>query len=160
MKEDVEMSKNEIIAVSTQSLDGLNALVDPRFGRCRAFTIVTIQNGQIGNVKVIENPAIMAGGGAGIQAAQTVSDSGANAVITGNLGPNAAGALQSMGIRIYLVASGTAQSVIKDYLDGKLQQSGSANVPSHFGMGRGSGLGRGGGMGRGMGRGRGIPRQF
>ncbi|NVM53214.1 MAG: NifB/NifX family molybdenum-iron cluster-binding protein [Candidatus Helarchaeota archaeon] len=150
------MKGNEIIAVTSQSLDGLNALVDPRFGRCRAFTIVKIQSGDIVDTQVLENPAMMAGGGAGIQAAQTVGNSGAQIVITGNLGPNASSALQGLGITTYIGASGNVESAINAYLSGSLQQATSANVPSHFGMGRGGGQGggRGGGMGRqGGGRG-------
>ena len=144
------MSENVIVAVSSQSLEGLNASVDMRFGRCRAFTIVKIQNGRIVEVTALENPAMMAGGGAGIQAAQQIGNAGAQVVLTGNMGPNASSALQSLGITVYLGASGTVESAINAYLNGQLQQTSSANVPSHFGMGRGGG---GGGGGRGMGRG-------
>jgi predicted Fe-Mo cluster-binding NifX family protein len=146
-----DMSRNEIIAVSSQSLDGLNAPVDPRFGRCRAFTVVKVENGQIRDVQVFENGGMMAGGGAGIQAGQLVGNSGASVVLTGNVGPNASQALQGLGIAVYVGASGTVQSAINAYLNGQLQQAGSATVPSHFGMGGGGGRGGGRGMGGGGG---------
>ncbi|HUY00807.1 MAG TPA: NifB/NifX family molybdenum-iron cluster-binding protein [Candidatus Deferrimicrobium sp.] len=137
------MTTNELIAVSSQSLDGLKAQVDPRFGRCRAFTIVKVENGRIVNVQTLENPAMMAGGGAGIQAAQLVGNSGAKVVLTGNFGPNASTALQGLGIVTYIGVSGTVESAIQDYLNGKFQKTDTANVPSHFGMGAGGGGGRG-----------------
>ena len=142
------MAKNETIAVSSQSLDGLSATLDPRFGRCRAFTIIQIENGKIKDIRALENPAMMAGGGAGIQAAQLVGNSGAQVVITGNVGPNASSALQGLGLAVYLSPSGTVESVVNEYIKGNLNQVTAATVPSHFGMGRG-----GGGGGRGMGRG-------
>ncbi len=145
------MSKNETIAVSSQTLDGLSATLDPRFGRCRAFTIVRVENNKIIDVRALENPAMMAGGGAGIQAAQLVGNSGAQVVITGNVGPNASSALQGLGLAVYLSPSGTVESVVNEYIKGNLNQVTAATVPSHFGMGRGGGGGRGGG--RGMGRG-------
>ncbi len=146
------MKGNETVAVTSQSLDGINAQVDPRFGRCRAFTIVKLQNGRIVDTQVIENPAMMAGGGAGIQAAQLIGESGATVVLTGNLGPNASSALQGLGITTYIGASGTVNSAISAYLNEKLQQATGATVPSHFGMGGGGGFGRGGGRGGGRGR--------
>jgi predicted Fe-Mo cluster-binding NifX family protein len=149
------MKGNEIVAVTSQSLDGLNAQVDPRFGRCRAFTLVELRNGQITSVQTLENGAMMAGGGAGIQAAQTIGNSGAQVVITGNVGPNAISALQSLGLTTYIGASGNVQTAIDAYLNGRLQSVSGANVPSHFGMGRGGGRGMGGGGGRGGGRGMG-----
>ncbi|MHA1276825.1 MAG: NifB/NifX family molybdenum-iron cluster-binding protein [Candidatus Helarchaeota archaeon] len=145
------MNQEEIIAVSSQSLDGLNALVDPRFGRCRAFTIVRVDRGTIKDVQVMENAGMMAGGGAGIQAAQSIGNTGARVVLTGNVGPNASQALQGLGISVYTGASGTVESAINSYLNGTLQRASSATVPSHFGMG-GGGRGMGGG-GRGMGGG-------
>jgi len=148
------MNRNEIIAVTSQSLDGLNALVDSRFGRCRAFTIVKLQEGKIVEMQAMENPAMMAGGGAGIQAAQLIGNSGATVVLTGNLGPNASSALQGLNITTYIGISGTVESAINAYLKGQLQQIIEPNVPSHFGMGRGGGMGHGGGMGRGGRRGR------
>jgi predicted Fe-Mo cluster-binding NifX family protein len=49
------------------------------------------------------------GGGAGIQAAQTVANRGVEAVITGQIGPNAVRVLNSAGIAVYVGASGWGQ---------------------------------------------------
>nr|WP_320017551.1 NifB/NifX family molybdenum-iron cluster-binding protein [uncultured Desulfobacter sp.] len=99
--------------------------------------------------EVLESEAATLGSGAGIQAAQMVVNAGAEAVITGSLGPNATDVLSAAGLKIYLGAAGTIKEVLQQYKDGQLQDS---PVPSAA-AGVGMGPGRGRGMGRGMGRG-------
>lgn len=70
----------------TATAPGLDAYVDPRFGRCQCFTIVDLDTMEFESV---ENPNITALGGAGIQSAQLVANRGAGVVLTGNVGPNA-----------------------------------------------------------------------
>ena len=147
-----------IIAVTSQGNGGLNAMVDPRFGRCASFTFVTIANGKINSVNVVNNAARMAGGGAGIQSAQAVGDNGTNVILTGNVGPDAYQGLNSLSLEIYTGLSGmTVEAAVNKYLSGSLQSVGDATVGSHFGMG--SGRGMGGGSGRGMGGGGGRGRR-
>jgi predicted Fe-Mo cluster-binding NifX family protein len=102
--------------------------------------------------EAVENPAIAASGGAGIQAAQFVIERGAQAVVTGNVGPNAFNVFQSAGVSIYLFGGGTVRQAVEAYKEGQLSTVSGANVQAHAGMGMG---GQGMGMGRGMGRGRG-----
>jgi predicted Fe-Mo cluster-binding NifX family protein len=99
--------------------------------------------------EIVPNPAMNQGGGAGIQAAQFVINHGAQAVLTGNLGPNAFDVLQAAGIPGYLVSEGTVRQAVEAFKDGRLQPLAGANVAAHAGMGRGMGMGRG--AGRGMG---------
>ena len=148
------------IIVSSQPPGGLDSLVDPRFGRCSTFTIVDVDNsGKILNVQVIPNSAANAPGGAGIQATQLVASTGAQVIITGNLGPNASRALQQLGVAIFVAPlSITVRDAIMQYLSGMLQPfmgTPSGYQPYGGGMGRGMGQGRGRGGGRGRGRGQG-----
>ena len=136
----------------------LDSPVDPRFGRCAYFVIVDTETMSF---SALENPGAMMGGGAGIQAAQAVSASGAEAVVAGNFGPNAYRALSAAGVKIYLAAAGTVRQVVEMLKNGQLQEVGAPTVAAHFGTGAapGQGLGQGmppgmGGMGRGGGRGR------
>jgi predicted Fe-Mo cluster-binding NifX family protein len=93
--------------------------------------------------EAVANPAMSQGGGAGIQAAQFVVNHGADAVLTGNLGPNAFDVLQAAGVPGYLVAGGTVRQAVDAYRAGELQPMGEANVGAHAGMrGRGRGMGR------------------
>ncbi len=128
----------------------LEAQVDPRFGRCAYFIIADSETLEF---EAISNAAVMASGGAGIQAAQSVSTKDVKAVITGSVGPNAFFALNSSDIKILAGASGSVRNAIEMYKASKLEEI-STPGPSHMGMG--SGGGRGGGRGRSRGgRGRG-----
>jgi predicted Fe-Mo cluster-binding NifX family protein len=138
------------VAVSASGKD-LDAQIDPRFGRCVCFIIVDTDDLSF---QAFDNESMALGGGAGIQSAQFVSSKGAEVVITGNIGPNAARTLSAAGTKVVIGQSGTVKSVIEDYKQGKLKTATEANVPSHFGMGGGMGGGRGGGMGGGRGGGR------
>jgi predicted Fe-Mo cluster-binding NifX family protein len=80
-------------------------------------------------------------GGAGVQAAQLVAHKGANTLITGNLGPNAASALSASGIKVYLVPGGMVKEVTEAFKAGKLQEVSGPTVSPHFGMGGGRGMG-------------------
>lgn len=148
------------IAVSVGGTD-LKAPVDQRFGRAQAFLIVDPETMEFEH---LSNPNIDAGGGAGISTAQMVADKGVEAVLTGNVGPNAFRVLSAAGVKVYTGASGSVDDAIKSYKQGTLSEAGSANVDEYFGTGgvggRGGGMGRGmgGGMGRGMGGGGGRGR--
>ena len=136
-----------------------DARIDLRFGRCRCFAIVDVD---ADTYDYIDNEAAALGGGAGLQAAQMLADAGVNAIITGNLGPNASSVLETAGIKTYLCNSGTVGDVLQQYRNGLLAESAGHTVSSHFGdggldIGRGPGTGRGlgGGMGQGRGGGQG-----
>jgi predicted Fe-Mo cluster-binding NifX family protein len=125
------------VAISAIGKD-LNCQVDPRFGRCQYFVFV---DPETMDFQTFENEGLMASGGAGVQAAQLVAQKGANALITGNLGPNAASAISASGIKVYLVPGGTVKDVIANYKSGSLREASGATVPPHFGMGGGRGMG-------------------
>ena len=113
--------------------NGLDASVDPRFGRCQYFLFV-----DTGTMKfeAVGNPAFTAGGGAGIQAAQAVVNKGAHAVITGNVGPNAFQALQAGGVKIITGAQGTVKEVIERFNKGEYEYASRPSVETHHGSGR------------------------
>jgi predicted Fe-Mo cluster-binding NifX family protein len=101
--------------------------------------------------EAVENPAIAAPGGAGIQAAQFIVERGAQAVVTGNMGPNAFSVLQSAGVPVYLFDGGTVRQAVEACRQGRLSIAGQASAPAHAGMGRGRGVGMGRGVGTGVG---------
>jgi predicted Fe-Mo cluster-binding NifX family protein len=125
------------ICVSARE-NNLEAQLDPRFGRCEYFVIVDSETMQF---EVVPNMAAGATGGAGIQAAQTIANKGVKVVITGNVGPNAFGALSAAGIEIVTGAPGTVREVVEKFRRGELQRTGGPTVGGHFGMDRGRGRG-------------------
>jgi len=119
------------IGVTSTGKD-LNAQVDPRFGRCQYFLIVDTDTM---NFEIISNESAMASGGAGIQAAQKVAKTGVEAILTGNVGPNAYQTLSAAGIKVVTGANGTIKEVVEKYKKGELKETRGASVNSHFGMG-------------------------
>lgn len=121
------------ICVSASS-NTLDANVDPRFGRCPYFVIVDSETMES---EVVSNDSTNAAHGAGIQAAQTVANSGATVVITGNVGPNAFKVLSATGIKIITGVSGSIKEAVEKYKNGELQETTNPTVGGHFGMGKG-----------------------
>jgi len=108
------------------------------------------------NFEAVENSSAMSSGGAGIAAAQSVTDKGVEAVLTGNCGPNAHQVLSAAGIKVMTGVSGIVKEAIEGYKSGHYQETTQPNVAVNFGKGQGStGTGRGGGMGMGRHMGRG-----
>ena len=144
------------VAVSSNGED-LNAQLDPRFGRCAYFLAVNPDNMSF---EAFENKSAVQGGGAGIQAAQFLASQGAEAVITGNCGPNAVQTLSAAGVELFEVQTGTVGEVVERFKNGHLKPTSEATVESHSGMTTATGFDRGGGIGggRGMGGGRGTGR--
>ena len=129
--------------VVTANSTNLDAPTSPIFGRCPAYLFVDTETMAF---EATENPALSAPGGAGIQAAQFVVERGAQAVLTGNVGPNAMNVLQAAGVPLYLISEGTVRQAVEMFRQGQLNAMSGATVPAHAGMGGGRGGGRG--MGR------------
>lgn len=123
------------IAVSATGT-GLDAQIDPRFGRCQHFVIIDPETMEIDST---QNDNMMASGGAGIATAQMIAGKGVEAVLTGNCGPNAFNVLNAAGIKVVTGVTGTVTNAIEDYKAGKYAASSQASVRPHSGMGRGGG---------------------
>jgi len=126
----------------------LEAQIDPRFGRCQYFVLVDTDTMAF---EAIRNEGADSMSGAGIQTAQAIVEKGAQAVITGNVGPNAYQVLSSAGTKILTGASGTVREAVEKFKGGQFREAATPG-PAGFGMGPGMGRGFGMGMGRGMGR--------
>lgn len=124
------------VSASGESLD---SNVDPRFGRCPYFIIVETEGKEIKNYEVVNNQAVQAMRGAGVQAAQTVANKEVEVVITGNIGPNAFNVLSQTGIKIITGVSGKVGETVEKYLKGELKET----TKPTFGFGPGMGRGKG-----------------
>jgi predicted Fe-Mo cluster-binding NifX family protein len=136
------------VAVSAQG-DTLDAPASPVFGRCPFYVFV---DSETMSFEAKPNEAMNMGGGAGIQAAQFVVQQGAQAVLSGNLGPNAYEVLQAAGVPSYLITEGTVRQAVEAFKEGQVQSMAGPNVAAHAGAGQGMGMGMGRGIGRGRGR--------
>ncbi len=132
----------------TAGASGLDAPMDPRFGRSPFFVVVDLDSMSENS---ISNSGVMESSGAGIQAAQEIAKQGVSALITGNIGPNAMQTLSAAKIDVYQhQGGGSVRDVVEKFQSGELMKISSASVPSHAGMGQGRGSG---GQGRGRGSG-------
>jgi predicted Fe-Mo cluster-binding NifX family protein len=129
--------------VVTANGASLDAPASSVFGRCPWYVFVDPDTMKF---EAVENPAIGAAGGAGIQAAQFVIEQGANAVVTGNVGPNAFNVFRSAGVPIYIGQGETVRGAVHAYRNGLLREVRGPTGPAHAGTGRSAG--RRMGMGR------------
>ena len=116
-------------AVTSQGRD-LSSQVDPRFGRAKYFVIVDTESGQFSAHDNSQN--LNAVQGAGIQAGRIVIDLGAEAVITGNMGPKAFATLQAGSVKVYVGAAGSVADAIQKLKAGELECVSKANVEGHW----------------------------
>ena len=118
------------IAVTSMGTE-LDSQVDPRFGRAAYFIVIETETMEF---EAVENANVAAGGGAGIGSAKTVIDAGAQAVLTGNCGPNAHRTLAAAGIRLYTGVTDTAAKAVEQFKGGSLAEALGPNAESHSGM--------------------------
>ena len=93
---------------------------------------------------------------------------GVNAVVAGQVGPNAFQVLSAAGVQVLPFAGGSVKDAVDAFLGGRLSEASAPTASAHAGMtpqdpasgfpGAGPGMGFGRGMGRGGGRGRGRGR--
>ncbi len=118
--------------ILTASSPNIDSDVDVRFGRGAYFVVVDPDTLEW---QAHANPAIGASGGAGSQAAQFAANQKADAIISGDFGPNAFNALLAADIAMYLYGDcQTIGEAIERFKAGLLQQVGSPTAPGHHGQ--------------------------
>ncbi len=119
------------VAISSSGTT-LESNVDSRFGRCPYFIIYDTGDDTFFNV---ENQSRQAMGGAGVQAAQMIVNQNVEAVITGNIGPNAYKVLSAASISVYSGTTGSVENAIGKLKKDELKSSKGPDVVPHFGTG-------------------------
>lgn len=117
------------IAVTAQG-DRITDPIDLRFGRTRYLMVVDAETGRFTAHDNVVN--LNAAQGAGIQTGRNIAELGVEAVITGNVGPNAFKTLTAAGVKIYLAEQQTVQEAIEAYKNGALKEADNPNVQGHW----------------------------
>ena len=117
------------IVITSQGPD-LDSAVDPRFGRAACFVLIDVDTGEF--TAYDNSRGLNAAQGAGIQAGRYVADLGAEAVVTGHIGPKAFATLQAGGVKIHIGASGTVADALQKFRAGELECVDKANVEGHW----------------------------
>lgn len=106
--------------IFTAETDSWKSQIDQRFGRANGFFLYDQETKEIGWYPNNENQE--AGHGAGVQAAQKMSELRAEAIITGNLGPKASEILKNAGIKVYKANENeTLTSAYEDFKNNTLE---------------------------------------
>ncbi len=117
------------VAVTSQG-EELSSEIDPRFGRAKWLIVVDTETGKS---EAHDNTVnLNAAQGAGIQTGQNIANLGVEAVITGNVGPNAFKTLNAANVKIFLTEKQTVQDAIDSFKAGKLKEVDKANVEGHW----------------------------
>ena len=105
--------------------------IDMHFGRAKVFILADTETGKAVAHDNAQN--LHAAQGAGIQSAETVARLGAEAVVTGSVGPKAYKALQAAGIRIALIeAVCPGTEALRRFKDNELPVLDQPNGESHW----------------------------
>jgi predicted Fe-Mo cluster-binding NifX family protein len=104
--------------------------LDLRFGRAKYFILVDVETGDLTVHDNTQN--LNAAQGAGIQAGETVARLGAQAVVTGNVGPKAFRILEAAGIKVFLCSAGSGTEAVRKFKAGELKEASTANVEGHW----------------------------
>ncbi len=119
------------VCLSAQG-DSLDAQVDPRFGRCAWFIIYDFSDNKF---EAIANKNSSSPSGAGIASAQQVADRKVQAVLTGNVGPNAFGVLDAAGIKVITGVQGmSVQQALQKFSGNELKPCSGPSVNGHHGL--------------------------
>ena len=116
------------VAITSQDKE-MNSEIDPRFGRARYFIFLDTETDE-GDVHD-NSQNLNAAHGAGTQAAQAVVGLGAEAVVTGNIGPKAYAALEAAGVKVYVGAAGSVAEALQKFRDNQLQCASEATAEGH-----------------------------
>jgi predicted Fe-Mo cluster-binding NifX family protein len=107
-----------IISICAKS-QGLDSLVDERFGRAENFVIVNLDNNE---VKTVENIAKNDSSGAGGKAVKLLAENKVDIAIVPHLGPKAETAMEAFEIKT--ISQGeykTVKEIVEAYKEGKLE---------------------------------------
>ena len=119
------------IAITAQGKE-LSSEIDLRFGRAK-WIIVVVVDSETGDFTAYDNVVnLNVTQGAGIQTGQNIANTGVEAVITGNIGPNAFKTLNAAGVKIFLAETQTVQQALDSFKAGKLKEVDGANVGGHW----------------------------
>ncbi len=87
------------LAVPTMGSAGLDAQRAGHFGHCDCFTVVTLADGEIGDVTVVENPPHEEGGC--LRPVGLLAGAGVDAIVAAGMGMRPLMGFQQAGITVY-----------------------------------------------------------
>ncbi len=108
------------IAFAADTNEGLDSTISAHFGRCPYYVFVDVEDGEVRNVEVTENPFYYDHGAPG-QVPGFIANRGVDVMVSGGMGPRAIGFFEQLGVQAATGASGRVRDVLKAYLRHELQ---------------------------------------
>ena len=113
----LEEEETRMIAVPTTQ----HGAVDEHFGHCDKFTLFRVDQGQVLSQETLPSPGEC---GCKSDIASVLAARGVTVLLTGGIGPGAIRVLEGNGIKVVRGATGRVEQAVKDYLAGRLADSG------------------------------------
>ena len=116
-----------LIAVPSDTTDGLDAAISEHFGHCVAFTIITVENDSIGEVSILENTAHEDGGC--MTPVNLLKEHGVEVLLAGGMGARPLSGFAQAGIDVhYKSNAGTVREAVELFLAGDCPAFGEAQT--------------------------------
>ncbi len=109
--------------------------ISQHFGHCEGFMLVDIEENKVLNQELLRSPGHRPGA-----LPKLLSSKGVNVVIAGGMGGTAQALFKEDNIDVITGVSGNSNTIIKDFLNGKLDRSAEICERHEF---RGQGMGKG-----------------
>ena len=107
-----------ILKIAVPTRDGV---VDDHFGHCAYYTVYTVVNQMVVGSETLPSPQ---GCGCKSNIASVLEQMGVKVMLAGNMGQGAKNVLESHNIAVVRGCSGPVDELIKNYLEGKVADSG------------------------------------
>jgi FKBP-type peptidyl-prolyl cis-trans isomerase 2/predicted Fe-Mo cluster-binding NifX family protein len=116
-----------LIAVPTDDPGGLDASISEHFGHCAAFTLISVENGGIGDVSVVPNSGHEQGGC--MSPVHTLKELGAEVLLAGGMGMRPLSGFQQEGIAVHFKEDATSvREAVELFLAGDCRSFGEAQT--------------------------------
>jgi len=106
------------VAVPLVENNGLNSYISRHFGHSRYFAVFDVENGNLENLKIYENPFEEHGPG---QLPNFLKDLGVERIIVYGIGERALEFFQEFGIDVITGVEGKLNEIIDQFLKGELR---------------------------------------
>lgn len=120
------MQSDTVIAIPSMAPGGLDAPRSGHFGRCDAFTLVTLRGDTVVSTRVVPNGEHREGGC--LVPVQLLHREGATSLVVAGIGMRPLQGFQSMGIAVLVGPGERVGEVVDAYLQGAVRPIGDADV--------------------------------